>query len=223
MQNINFPTHINLEDLNQWFENARDTLEARYLINTEPWRQSGMSGPEERWICLRKPVADCIDRSGPFLDIGCANGYLLECCQKWNSAKDIIIEPYGIDISSKLIELAKDRFPQHKDNFIVKNAFYWIPSKRFDFVRTELVYVPAQYEKQYSEFLLDKYINPSGKLLVANYAEEHPHPESTIVFGSHPTKNILSRLVELAFEATEYKDGFDTVKNRKTRVAVLTR
>jgi SAM-dependent methyltransferase len=213
---------MNTEELRQWFDNARDILEAGYLTNVEPWKQSGMSGPEERWICLRKAVAECIDKSGSFLDIGCANGYLLECCQKWNYSRDIIIEPYGIDISPKLIELAKNRLPQHADNFIVANAFYWIPSKQFDFVRTELVYVPAEYEKQYIEFLLDHYINPGGKLLIANYLEDHPHPEKTIISGSHPTNNILNRLTELGFKATDYKDVFDTVKNRKTRVAVLT-
>lgn len=220
---MNSSNNINVEELKQWFENARDSLEAGYLINAEPWKQSGMSGPESRWICLRKPVADCIDKSGSFLDIGCANGYLLECCQKWNSPRNIIIEPYGIDISSKLVELAKNRLPQYKDNFIVGNAFYWTPSKRFDFVRTELVYVPAKYEKQYIEFLLNHYLNSNGKLLIANYTEDHPHPENTIISGSHPTKNILSRLAELGFETTEYKDGFDTLKNRKTRVAVLAR
>jgi SAM-dependent methyltransferase len=135
---------MNKEELRQWFDNARDTLEAGYLTTAEPWKQLGMSGLEERWICLRKPVADFINKSGSFLDIGCANGYLLECCQKWNYSRDIILEPYGIDISPKLIELAKNRLPQYADNFIVANAFYWILSKRFDFVRTELVYVPAE-------------------------------------------------------------------------------
>src|SRR5512142_118049 len=81
-----------------WFENVKNTLETAYLSHTEPWRQSGMSGPEERWISLRKPVADCIDRSGTFLDIGCANGYLLECILRWTAERGLQVDPFGRDI-----------------------------------------------------------------------------------------------------------------------------
>jgi SAM-dependent methyltransferase len=119
-----------------WFENVQRTLETAYLSNEEPWRQSGMSGPEERWVSLRKPVADCIDRSGSLLDIGCANGYLLECCLKWTAERGISVDPYGVDLSPRLIELARQRLPRFADHFYVGNAFEWIPPRRFDFVRT---------------------------------------------------------------------------------------
>ena len=55
--------------LDDWFLSLKKTIEDAYLKHEEPWRQSGMSGPEERWISLRKPVADCIDKPGSFLDI----------------------------------------------------------------------------------------------------------------------------------------------------------
>ena len=41
------------EELKKWFDNLRCVLEMAYLSHEEPWRQSGMSGPEERWISLR--------------------------------------------------------------------------------------------------------------------------------------------------------------------------
>ena len=63
----------------QWFSSLKKELENAYLQHSEPWKQSGFSGPEERWIAYRKPIVDCIEKSGSFLDIGCANGYLLEC------------------------------------------------------------------------------------------------------------------------------------------------
>jgi SAM-dependent methyltransferase len=209
--------------LEKWFLLVRKTLEDAYLMYEEPWRQSGMSGPLERWVSLRKPVADCVDRSGSFLDIGCANGYLLECCIEWTSKKHIAIVPYGVDLSKKLVGLAKQRLPQYKSNFFVGNAFNWLPPRHFDFVRTELVYVPAEYEKQYIEYILKNYLNPSGKLLVANYGEGLPQEqiEKGIIKGSHPTTEILPRLRTLGFNPISYKDGYDPIKNRTVRIAIL--
>jgi SAM-dependent methyltransferase len=209
--------------LEEWFLSVRKTLENAYLHHEEPWKQSGMSGPLERWVSLRKPVADCVDKPGSFLDIGCANGYLLECCIEWTAERQIKIEPYGVDISKKLIELARQRLPQYRDNFFVANAFTWLPPKRFDFVRTELVYVPAEYEKQYLGFILNNHLNPGGKLLVANYGEglTEEEIEKGIIKGSHACGEILPHLRELGFSPIEHKDGYDPVKNRKVRIAVL--
>ena len=55
-------------ELQQWFENLRQTLEDSYTAYpaSQPWRQSGMSGPQERWSSLRRPLVDCLDRSGSF-------------------------------------------------------------------------------------------------------------------------------------------------------------
>lgn len=211
------------ESLDEWFSSLRVTLEEAYLKHEEPWKQSGMSGPEDRWTSLRRPVADCIDKPGSFLDIGCANGYLLECCEKWTAQRKIKIIPYGLDISEKLLELAKKRLPQYVDNFFIGNALTWIPPRRFDFVRTELVYVPAEYEKPYIEFLLKNHLNPGGKLLVANYGEgmTEQEIEKGIIEGSHATVDILKRLGELGYYHIERKDGYDPVKGRRIRVAIL--
>ncbi len=210
-------------ELQAWFEHVRDVLETSYLSHDEPWRQSGMSGPEERWVSLRRPVADCIDRAGSFLDIGCANGYLLECCLRWTGERGIAIDPYGLDISARLVALARERLPQYADHFFVGNSFTWLPPRRFDFVRTELVYVPGEHERQYLDRLLSSYLLPGGKLLVANYMEDHPHPERGLLPGCHPTRHILERLAELGFPRGPYCDGYDPVKGRRVRVAVLAR
>ena len=207
--------------LSQWFDNTRRVLETAYLSHEEPWRQSGMSGPADRWCSLRKPVADCIDRSGSFLDIGCASGYLLECCVKWTSERGSTLDPFGLDISEKLIALARKKLPQWADRFQVGNAYEWQPPKRFDFVRTELVYVPSEQERQYVLHLLANYLNPGGKLMVANYAEDMPNPEQGLMPGNHPTRKLLDRLAELGFAPVGFKDGYDPVKERRVRVAML--
>jgi SAM-dependent methyltransferase len=212
---------VDSKDLDRWFEHNRQILETAYLSNQEPWRQSGMSGPEERWVSLRKPVADCIDRPGSFLDIGCANGYLLECSLKWTSEQGIRIDPYGLDLSASLVEMARQRMPQFADHFFVGNAYFWKPSRRFDFVRTELVYVPAEHEKNYIKRLVQFYLEPDGKLLVANYGEDHPDPAAGLLLGCYPAKHLLERLAELGIVPLDYRDGYDPIKGRKVRVAIL--
>lgn len=210
--------------MDDWFLSIKKTLEDAYLQHEEPWKQSGMSGPLERWVSLRKPVADCVDRSGTFLDIGCANGFLLECCLRWTEERGLVLEPFGLDLSEKLIELAKRRLPRYANNFFVGNAMNWIPPQRFDFVRTELVYVPAESERDYARFIIENHLNPDGKLLVANYGEGLTLSEirKGIFEGSHPTTDIMARLKDLGLDPIGSKDGYDPVKNRKIRVAILT-
>jgi hypothetical protein len=115
--------------------------------------------------------------------------------------------------------------PQYADNFFIGNALTWLSPRQFDFVRTELVYVPAEYEKQYLDFILANHLNPGGKLLVANYGEglSVQEIEKGIIKGSHPTDNILQRLSELGFNIAQYKDGYDPTKNRKVRVAIISK
>jgi len=155
--------------LNDWFENLKNVLEEAYLQHNEPRKQSGFLGPEEAWIQCRKPIADCLDKSGTFLDIGCANGYLLECVAKWSKERGIEIIPYGLDLSERLIGLARERLPKYESHFFVGNGWTWNPPMKFDYVRTEVVYVPEELQEKYVKRLLNEFINVNGKLLVAEY------------------------------------------------------
>ena len=65
-----------------FLQNLR-TLEAAYLKEDDPIRQSGFSGGAQRWRSERGPILEAIDVDGELLDIGCANGYLLECLVRW--------------------------------------------------------------------------------------------------------------------------------------------
>ncbi len=90
-----------------------------------------MGGPFERWMALRKPIADCMDRDGTFLDIGCANGYLSGCCLAWTAERGVQLEPFGVDLSARLIALAQERLPAYRDHFWAASAFAWQPPRRF--------------------------------------------------------------------------------------------
>jgi SAM-dependent methyltransferase len=156
-------------ELEAWFTSNRQTLETAYLAAEEPWRQSGFSGPLERWEACRRPIADCIVAPGTFLDIGCANGFLLECLLRWTAERGIRIEPWGLDLSEKLLALARRRLPDHASNLLVGNALTWRPARRLDYVRTELCYVPENYDRRYVRHLIDDVVAPGGRLLVAEY------------------------------------------------------
>jgi trans-aconitate methyltransferase len=125
-----------------------------------PWQQSSFSGPESRWIALRRPVADCIDRSGTFCDVGCANGYLAECVARWTAERGLAVDVYGVDISPALVALAQRRLPALASHFSIANARTHRPIRRFDFVRTKLVYVPADDEAGLVAHLLAEYVEP---------------------------------------------------------------
>jgi hypothetical protein len=45
---------------------------------------------------------------------------------------------------------------------------------RFDFVRTELVYVPDTLRRQYVERLLDRVVAPGGLVIVCSYGSSRP-------------------------------------------------
>ncbi len=153
----------------EWFDSLKKTLEESYLQHDSPWRQSGFSGPEDRWVECRRPIADCIETSGSFLDIGCANGYLLECIVQWTADRNLTIMPYGLDFSDQLLNLAKQRLPKYKGNLYLGNAWFWEPPVKYDYVRTETVYVPECLQKRYIERTLTLYVKEGGRLLITEY------------------------------------------------------
>jgi hypothetical protein len=84
------------------------------------------------------------------------------------------VEPFGLDISDKLAELARRRLPHWRDRIFVGNALLWEPPARFDFVRTELVYVPPSRRREYAERLLDRFVAPGGRLMICSYGSSRP-------------------------------------------------
>src|ERR1700730_14615301 len=84
------------QELDGWLGEVRGILENSYLPAPTPWQQSGKGGTFEDWVRLRIRIAECVDRAGSFLDIGCANGFLLECLLEWTQRKGIAIEPFGL-------------------------------------------------------------------------------------------------------------------------------
>ena len=152
-------------------------LEPRYLAADNPRGQSGFGGDEARWEMARRVIADCIPHDGTFLDIGCASGLLMESVVAWAGERRVRVEPFGLDASAKLAELARSRLPQWAERIYVGDALTWQPPRRFDVVRTELVYVPEERELEYVQRLIDLFLTPGGRLLACSYgSSRRPAP-----------------------------------------------
>lgn len=158
----------------RFFAEVLARLEGPYLAGTNPRQQSGFGRDEREWERFRRPVVAPIERDGTFLDVGCASGLLMECVARWAAEDGHAVEPYGLDISEKLAELARRRLPRWRDRIYTGNALFWEPPARFDYVRTELVYVPHHRRREYVERLLERVVAPDGRLIVCSYGSSRP-------------------------------------------------
>lgn len=143
--------------------------EQSYLAETDPVRQSGFGGGHDRWRIERSLILDAVTHDGDFLDVGCANGYLLECLVKWAQEKGVSLTPYGVDCGQRLFELAKKRLPEYVSNFWVANAYEWAPPRRFCYVYTLYDCVPEGFFAEYMRRLLTRYVEPGGILIIGAY------------------------------------------------------
>ena len=120
-------------------------LEAAYLKEDDPIRQSGFRGGADRWRAERGPILDAIETDEDLLDIGCANGYLLERLVKWGRKRGLRLTPHGLDQGSRLIELAKRRLPEYADNFHVGNVWDWQSPRKYRYVYMLYDCLPLDY------------------------------------------------------------------------------
>jgi SAM-dependent methyltransferase len=148
-------------------------LEERYLAAADPRGGSGFRGDEARWERGRRVIVRAIDRDGTFLDVGCANGLLMESVSRWARQQRHAVEPFGLDASARLVELARTRLPAWADRFFVGDARRWAPphGMRFDFVRTELEYAPLDERPALVRHLLLDVVAPDGRLIVCAYGK----------------------------------------------------
>jgi SAM-dependent methyltransferase len=151
--------------------NPWDGLEEKYLRAEDPRGQSGFRGDEARWARARRVIAEAIDRDGTFLDVGCANGLLMDSIRTWAAERGHRIEPFGLDVSEPLISLAQSRMSQWADRFFVGDARTWRPPPgvRFDFVRTELGYAHRPERPALIAHLRADVVAPNGRLIVCAY------------------------------------------------------
>ncbi|WP_405361820.1 class I SAM-dependent methyltransferase [Kitasatospora sp. NBC_00085] len=157
----------------EWHAAVLGVIEPAYLNGDNPRAQSGHSGDEARWREARGLLVDLLPpHGGTFLDIGCANGHLMESLTDWAAEAGIIIEPYGVEISTALAGLARTRCPKWARRIWTANAMGWKPPCRFDAVRTGVDYVPTDLRGTYVAHLMDHVVAPGGRLIIGVYNEE---------------------------------------------------
>jgi SAM-dependent methyltransferase len=143
--------------------------EADYCQFEDPIRQSGFGGEPQRWRAEREPILAAVDGDGEFLDVGCANGFLLECLVVWAAERGYRLQPHGVDYGQRLIALARRRLPQFANNFHVANAWDWNPPQRYRFTYTLWDCVPGKLLADYCRRLLERAVAPNGRLIVGMY------------------------------------------------------
>ncbi|HEU5475587.1 MAG TPA: class I SAM-dependent methyltransferase [Actinophytocola sp.] len=144
-------------------------LEPAYLLGRTPQEGSGFGGDAAQWRARRSMIVDGIDRDGTFLDIGCANGLLMESVRDWAAERGYAIEPYGVDIAPRLVELARSRLPHWAGRIEVGNGIDYAPGRRFTFVHTLLDAVPVARRADLIRHALAVLVEPGGRLLVSHY------------------------------------------------------
>ena len=162
----------------EWHRQVSQVITSAYLAAETPWGQSGKSGDENNWSYARSLICDAVQRDGTFLDVGCANGYLMECMKKWTAERGLCIEPYGLDISPELADLARSRLLGWADRIHIGNVMTWSPPQQFDFVRTGLEYVPARRRRDLVHRIIDEFVSDSGRLIIGTYYGVRSGPDA---------------------------------------------
>ena len=170
----------NDSDLPSGFLAAKARMTQRYLHHDDPRLQSGFGGGAERWENERRPILTPVTRSGTILDLGCANGHLLECLVAWAAEAGVELVPYGVDQDPALIELARERLPAFSAHFFSANVWSWAAPRRFTYVYSLADVVPPEFLSRYLRRLYEQLVEPGGVLIVGSYGshsrEEAPLP-----------------------------------------------
>ncbi|MGI5249726.1 class I SAM-dependent methyltransferase [Actinacidiphila glaucinigra] len=161
------------DDASYFADNLR-LLEPAYLRATTPEGGSGFGREPEQWRARRSMVVEALHKDGTFLDVGCANGLLMDSVRGWAAERGRVIEPYGVDFAPRLVELARRRLPRWAGRIAVGNALDWRPADggRFTFVHALADCVPERRLGDLVRRLLAELVEPGGRLLLSVYQAE---------------------------------------------------
>lgn len=157
-----------------WHAAMAELVAPAYLAATNPFGQAGHSGDAASWDDSRGIIRHALERSGTFLDVGCASGILMESVHRWGERRGLTIEPYGLEIVPALAELARRRLPQWAGRIFVGNVRDWDPpdAARFDYVLLRPEYAPPGRRKELIRRVLTHLVAPGGRLIVFVGSEE---------------------------------------------------
>lgn len=197
----------------RWFQATEEIVGDAYLASADPRGQSGKSGDEVDWRWSRELILDALPegtRTAHVLDVGCANGYLMESLERWAKERGLHVEPYGLDISPRLAELARRRLPAWADRIEVGNVLEHTPKRRYQLVATALDYVPPARRRESIERIFRDYLVPGGRVVLRPERLRKREPDLAeqasalglsvggVLTREHPSTGELRRSVWLA-------------------------
>jgi 2-polyprenyl-3-methyl-5-hydroxy-6-metoxy-1,4-benzoquinol methylase len=169
-----------------YYADSLRTLERAYLRGQTVQEGSGFGGDERQWRLARHHITDAIATDGTFLDVGCANGLLMESVAAWCAERGLTVQPYGVDLGAGLVDEARRRLPRWADRIWVGNAIDWLPParQRFDYVHVLLDCVPAGRRAELIRHHLAGTVTPgTGRLLVSDYGGSPPAADALRALG----------------------------------------
>jgi len=156
----------------EYFERVRALLEDSYVSADERgdvFGGSGSSGDMANWEAKRRVIASAFDRDGTWLDIGCANGLLMETLAAWVADDGYRVEPYGLDLSERIAQRARIRLPHWAARIWGGNVMRFEPPIRFDYVTALADSVPVERRSELVKRLAHVYLKPGGRLIISCY------------------------------------------------------
>jgi 2-polyprenyl-3-methyl-5-hydroxy-6-metoxy-1,4-benzoquinol methylase len=192
---------------NEYYKHTLEILEQSYLdadARGDLAGGSGSGGGLVRWERKRRVLAQAFERDGTWLDVGCANGLLMQTLTRWTAENGVHIEPYGLDLSARLADVARKRLHHWADRIWSGNVMTWEPPIRFDYVTVIADCVPSSRRRDLVERVMMRFLNPRGRLVFSIYIPTPPEPPAE----NPPASEVLRRFgYEMAGEAESRIDG----------------
>ncbi|HSL60124.1 MAG TPA: hypothetical protein VK866_19915 [Acidimicrobiales bacterium] len=170
-----------MSDLRAWDQRTAARLEAAYVAAGAGPGGSGSTDPSEgAWRAKRQHLAVPMDADGTWLDVGCANGYLLATLPTWAAERGIAIEPHGLELLPAVADLARTLLPSLAERIWTGSVMSWTPPMRFRYVTVVDDVVPPARLGDLVGHLLHRCMEPGGRLIVSSYTNTGEEPRALV-------------------------------------------
>ena len=190
-----------------YYQHTLELLEDSYVAADERGDLAGGSGSGgglARWQRKRKVIVAAFDHDGTWLDVGCANGLLMQTLCGWAAERNVRVEPYGLELSQRVAQRARQRLPRWAGRIWPGNVMTWMPPMRFDYVTLLPEFVPVELRGAMLVRVRDQFLKPTGRLSVSCY-----RPGAAPGQHDRGAPSAPQLLCELGFAA----DGFAEVQD----------
>ena len=112
-------------------------------------------------------ILEAVYHEGTFIDIGAANGHLIETLDAWMRCTGVQVEFYGLEISQSLYDLARKRMPSFESRLFLGNALDWNPPFQFDYVYSMILPdIPDELKNRFLANLYNNILKPGGRMIL---------------------------------------------------------